>query len=331
MKMVTLLIKSKRGMIMRKFNKGCAVVLALALSMSFMTGCGDSNGTSGKLDNTASKATSSDATESADNSSEEFASIEDMVDQYAADVTLGEYKGMEYEEKGTDVTDDEVQAKVDSFVNGLATFDKDTTSEAKNGDTVNIDFVGTVDGEEFDGGNTNGSGYDLVLGSGSFIDNFEDQIVGHKPGETFTVNVTFPENYGKDELNGKAAKFETTLNYIKIDKPATYNDELVANNTSYKTTAEYEASVREQLKQSKEDSALASAQNEVMVAVINNSTIENISADDVQANADKIITSIKTQAETNGIEYDTYIYYYYGYDDSAAFEQYVQQLSLIHI
>lgn len=181
MKMVTLLIKSKRGMIMRKFNKGCAVVLALALSMSFMTGCGDSNGTSGKLDNTASKATSSDATESADNSSEEFASIEDMVDQYAADVTLGEYKGMEYEEKGTDVTDDEVQAKVDSFVNGLATFDKDTTSEAKNGDTVNIDFVGTVDGEEFDGGNTNGSGYDLVLGSGSFIDNFEDQIVGHKP------------------------------------------------------------------------------------------------------------------------------------------------------
>ena len=326
MKMVTLLIKSKRGMIMRKFNKGCAVVLALALSMSFMTGCGDSNGTSGKLDNTASKATSSDATESADNSSEEFASIEDMVDQYAADVTLGEYKGMEYEEKGTDVTDDEVQAKVDSFVNGLATFDKDTTSEAKNGDTVNIDFVGTVDGEEFDGGNTNGSGYDLVLGSGSFIDNFEDQIVGHKPGETFTVNVTFPENYGKDELNGKAAKFETTLNYIKIDKPATYNDELDANNTSYKTTAEYEASVREQLKQSKEDSALASAQNEVMVAVINNSTIENISADDVQANADKIITSIKTQAETNGIEYDTYIYYYYGYDDSAAFEQYVQQV-----
>lgn len=328
MKMVTLLIKSKRGMIMRKFNKGCAVVLALALSMSFMTGCGDSNGTSGKLDNTASKATSSDATESADNSSEEFASIEDMVDQYAADVTLGEYKGMEYEEKGTDVTDDEVQAKVDSFVNGLATFDKDTTSEAKNGDTVNIDFVGTVDGEEFEGGNTNGSGYDLLLGSGSFIDNFEDQIIGHKPGETFTVDVTFPENYSQDktELNGKAAKFETTLNYIKVNKPATYNDELVANNTSYKTTAEYEAAVREQLKQDKEDSALASAQNEVMVAVINNTTIENISAEDVQANADNIISSIKAQAESNGMEYETYLYYYYRYDDVDTFEQYVQQV-----
>lgn len=328
MKMVTLLIKSKRGMIMRKFNKGCAVVLALALSMSFMTGCGDSDGTSGKLDNTASKATSSDATESADNTSEEFASIEDMIDQYAADVTLGEYKGMEYEAKNTDVTDDEVQAKVDSFVSGLATYDKDTTSVAKSGDTVNIDFVGTVDGEEFEGGNTNGSGYDLLLGSGSFIDNFEDQIIGHKPGETFTVDVTFPENYSQDktELNGKAAKFETTLNYIKVNKPATYNDELVANNTSYKTTAEYEAAVREQLKQDKEDSALASAQNEVMVAVINNTTIENISAEDVQANADNIISSIKAQAESNGMEYETYLYYYYRYDDVDTFEQYVQQV-----
>ena len=313
---------------MRKFNKGCAVVLALALSMSFMTGCGDSNGTSGKLDNTASKATSSDATESADNTSEEFASIEDMIDQYAADVTLGEYKGMEYEAKNTDVTDDEVQAKVDSFVSGLATYDKDTTSVAKSGDTVNIDFVGTVDGEEFEGGNTNGSGYDLLLGSGSFIDNFEDQIIGHKPGETFTVDVTFPENYRQDktELNGKAAKFETTLNYIKVNKPATYNDELVANNTSYKTTAEYEAAVREQLKQDKEDSALASAQNEVMVAVINNTTIENISAEDVQANADNIISSIKAQAESNGMEYETYLYYYYRYDDVDTFEQYVQQV-----
>ena len=313
---------------MRKFNKGCAVVLALALSMSFMTGCGDSNGTSGKLDNTASKATSSDATESADNASEEFASIEDMIDQYAADVTLGEYKGMEYEAKNTDVTDDEVQAKVDSFVSGLATYDKDTTSVAKSGDTVNIDFVGTVDGEEFEGGNTNGSGYDLLLGSGSFIDNFEDQIIGHKPGETFTVDVTFPENYSQDktELNGKAAKFETTLNYIKVNKPATYNDELVANNTSYKTTAEYEAAVREQLKQDKEDSALASAQNEVMVAVINNTTIENISAEDVQANADNIISSIKAQAESNGMEYETYLYYYYRYDDVDTFEQYVQQV-----
>lgn len=95
---------------------------------------------------------------------------------------------------------------------------------------------------------------------------------------------------------------------------------------SYKTTAEYDASVRELTARAREVQLLQVIRMRSWLPVINNSTIENISADDVQANADKIITSIKTQAETNGIEYDTYIYYYYGYDDSAAFEQYVQQV-----
>ena len=85
---------------------------------------------------------------------------------------------------------------------------------AKDGDTVNIDFVGYVDDEPFDGGDSQGAGYDLVLGSGSFIDDFEDQICGHSPGDAFDVEVTFPEDYGNEDLAGKDAKFETTLNYI---------------------------------------------------------------------------------------------------------------------
>ncbi len=300
---------------MRRFKKGCAVVLALALSMSLMTGCGDNK--KSDIKNTT-HATSSDAEAGED--------IDDYVDRYAQNVELGNYKGIEYEKTSVEVTDDEVQSKVDAFVDGLATYDKDTTSEAKNGDTVNIDFVGTVDGEEFDGGNTNGSGYDLVLGSGSFIDGFEDQIVGHKAGDTFVVKVTFPENYGSDNLNGKDAEFKTTLNYIKIDKPATYNDELVANNTDYKTTKDYEESVRNDLKDSKEATALAAAQNDVMVNVINNCTINNLSKEDVQANADKIISSLKSQAENYGVDYATYIYYYYGYDDEDSFADYVYQV-----
>lgn len=305
---------------MRKFKKGCAVVLALALSMALMTGCGDKSKKSGDLKDTAkSEATASDAQESAE-------TIDEYVDKYAKDVELGEYKGIEYEKTDVEVTDEEVQQKIDDFVSGLATYDKDTTNAAKNGDTVNIDFVGTVDGEEFDGGNTNGSGYDLELGSGSFIDGFEDQIVGHKAGDTFTVKVTFPENYGKDNLNGKDAEFKTTLNYIKIDKPATYNDKLVADNTDYKTTKEYEESVRQQLKEDKEASALASAQNEIMVKIINDSKINNLSTEEVQASAEKIETSLKTQAENYGVDYATYIYYYYGYDDEDSFAEYIRQV-----
>ena len=305
---------------MRKLKKGCAIVLALALSMSLMTGCGDKGKSDDKKD-TGTK-TEATATDAADDNSE---TIGQLVDYYAQNVELGTYKGVEYTKTDVEVTDDEVQNQVDQFVDGLASFDKDTTSEAKIGDTVNIDYVGSVDGEEFEGGNTNGSGYDLVLGSGSFIDDFEDQIVGHKAGDTFVVKATFPENYGRDNLNGKEAEFETTLNYIKIDKPATYNDELVAANTDYKTTKEYEESVRESLKADKEASALALAQNEIMVKIINDSKI-NMSTEEIQASADQLISSISAQAENYGMDYATYIKYYYGYEDEDEFAQQVYQI-----
>ena len=306
---------------MRKLKKGCAIVLALALSMSLMTGCGDKGKNDDKKDTTTQNEAT--ATDAADENSE---TIGQLVDYYSQNVELGNYKGIEYTKADVDVTDDDVQKKVDEFVDGLATYDKDTTSKAKSGDTVNIDFVGTVDGEEFDGGNTNGSGYDLVLGSGSFIDGFEDQIVGHKAGDTFVVKVTFPEDYGRDNLNGKDAEFKTTLNYIKIDKPATYNDELVAANTDYKTTKEYEESVKESHKADKEEAALASEQRDIMVNVMAKCKINDLPAEEVQANTDQLITSIKSQAESYGMDYATYIKLYYGYDDEDEFAQQVYEI-----
>lgn len=306
---------------MRKLKKGCAIVLALALSMSLMTGCGDKGKSDDKKDTTTQSGAT--ATDAADENSE---TIGQLVDYYSQNVELGNYKGIEYTKADVDVTDDDVQKKVDEFVDGLATYDKDTTSKAKSGDTVNIDFVGTVDGEEFDGGNTNGSGYDLVLGSGSFIDGFEDQIVGHKAGDTFVVKVTFPEDYGRDNLNGKDAEFKTTLNYIKIDKPATYNDELVAANTDYKTTKEYEESVKESLKADKAAAALASEQRDIMVNVMAKCKINDLPAEEVQANTDQLITSIKSQAESYGMDYATYIKLYYGYDDEDEFAQQVYEI-----
>lgn len=306
---------------MRKLKKGCAIVLALALSMSLMTGCGDKGKNDDKKDTTTQNEAT--ATDAADENSE---TIGQLVDYYSQNVELGNYKGIEYTKADVDVTDDDVQKKVDEFVDGLATYDKDTTSKAKSGDTVNIDFVGTVDGEEFDGGNTNGSGYDLVLGSGSFIDGFEDQIVGHKAGDTFVVKVTFPEDYGRDNLNGKDAEFKTTLNYIKIDKPATYNDELVAANTDYKTTKEYEESVKESLKADKEAAALASEQRDIMVNVMAKCKINDLPAEEIQANTDQLITSIKSQAENYGMDYATYIKLYYGYDDEDEFAQQVYEI-----
>lgn len=93
-------------------------------------------------------------------------------------------------------------------------FSTDESLTVEDGDTVNIDFIGSVDGVEFDGGNTKGAGTDLVIGSNSYIDDFEEQLIGHHPGETVDVNVTFPEDYGKEDLNGKDALFKVTINGI---------------------------------------------------------------------------------------------------------------------
>ena len=90
----------------------------------------------------------------------------------------------------------------------------DSSLTIENGDTVNIDYVGTVDGVEFDGGSTNGAGADLTIGSGRYIDDFEEQLIGSHPGDTVEVNVTFPEDYGNEELNGKDAVFEVVINGI---------------------------------------------------------------------------------------------------------------------
>ncbi|HIZ59259.1 MAG TPA: FKBP-type peptidyl-prolyl cis-trans isomerase [Candidatus Dorea faecipullorum] len=94
------------------------------------------------------------------------------------------------------------------------TYQTDTSLTVEDGDTVNIDYVGTVDGVEFEGGSTDGNGTDLVIGSGDYIDDFEDQLIGSHPGDTVEVQVTFPDDYGNEELNGKDAVFTVTVNGI---------------------------------------------------------------------------------------------------------------------
>ena len=107
----------------------------------------------------------------------------------------------------TETTDTQEQTETDTLVT-------DTSVAVEEGDTVNIDYVGTIDGVEFSGGNTQGQGADLTIGSGIYIDDFEEQLIGHYIGETVEVDVTFPENYGNDDLNGKDAVFEVTINGI---------------------------------------------------------------------------------------------------------------------
>ncbi len=111
-------------------------------------------------------------------------------------------------------SDDTDEATTESVGDETVSYSTDTSLAIEDGDTVNIDYVGSIDGVEFSGGSTNGAGTDLTIGSGTYIDDFEEQLIGSHPGDTVDVTVTFPEDYGVDELNGQEAVFEVTINGI---------------------------------------------------------------------------------------------------------------------
>lgn len=168
-------------------------------------------------------------------------------------VTIGEYKGLELTRTSQPVTDDDVQAEINYNMEDNGSEVKDGTVE--NGDTVTINFTGTIDGKEFDGGSA--EDYELVVGDGEMIDGFEDGIVGMKSGETKELDLTFPDDYYEESVAGKAVVFKVTLQ--KFTHPAELTDEWVAENTEYKTVDEYRAAVKTQL----EDTAVQTADYEL--------------------------------------------------------------------
>lgn len=154
----------------------------------------------------------------------------------AADyVTLPEYKGISVSADILTADQAAVDEQIQLILKTYATYDQVTDRAVEDGDTVNIDYVGhleTADGETFSGGNTNGSGTEVTIGVTQYIDDFLEQIIGHTPGETFNVEVTFPENYGVENLNGKDAVFVTTVNYIRGEEhiPSEITDEVASDN-----------------------------------------------------------------------------------------------------
>ncbi len=124
----------------------------------------------------------------------------------------------------------DIDSEIETFLNSYPDMEKIMDREIADGDYVNIDYVGTIGGVEFEGGSTQGNGTMVIIGYTSYIDDFIDQLIGHKPGETFDINVTFPDDYGDENLNGRDAVFETTVNYIAEYHKAELTDEFVQTN-----------------------------------------------------------------------------------------------------
>lgn len=166
----------------------------------------------------------------------------------ASMLDLVDYKNISVPADEVAATTEEVEEKIASTLESYKELSTDEQLVIADGDEVNIDFVGTVDGVEFEGGNSGGAGYDLTIGSGSFVDDFEQQLIGHKPGEEVSVEVTFPEDYA-EELAGKDAVFAVTVNGIKVTPELT--DAFVAENLvdaeEVSTAADYRAKVEDDI------------------------------------------------------------------------------------
>lgn len=163
-------------------------------------------------------------------------------------VTLAEYKGVEVD---CTVADDELQSEIDSTLSSHSTQNKIEKGACKKGDTVSIDFVGKIDGKEFDNGSA--EDYSITLGNSGFIDGFDDGVIGMKVGKKKDLKLRFPDDYGKEELNGKDVVFTVKLNYISETVIPELNDEFVANNTDNKTVDEFKTATRENLAKEKKD------------------------------------------------------------------------------
>lgn len=164
-------------------------------------------------------------------------------------LNLVDYANITIPEDEVAAAEEDVNSEIDSVLDDYKEYSTDETLEVADGDEVNIDYVGTIDGVEFEGGNSEGAGYDLTIGSGSFIDDFEEQLIGHKVGEDVTVEVTFPEDYQDGDLAGKDASFAVTINGIMAAPELT--DEFVevnlADSEGVSTVEEYRAKIENNL------------------------------------------------------------------------------------
>lgn len=167
------------------------------------------------------------------------------------EVGIDGYKGIEVEKNIAEVTDADVEAELDKVRDRNARFIQESDKAIENGDTVTIDFEGFIDGTAFDGGK--GENHELKIGSGSFIPGFEDQIIGHKVGESFDVNVTFPEEYHAKELASKAATFKCTVKSLK-ELPVA-DDEFAKDVSEFDTIAEYKNDLKAGLVKKNESAA----------------------------------------------------------------------------
>ena len=220
------------------------------------------------------------------------------------EVKISSYTGMKIRKYAYIVTDEEVEAELVRVQERNARKIEVTDRPAQNGDTVNIDFVGKVDGVKFEGGEA--EGFDLTLGSGQFIPGFEDQVVGMSIGETKDINVTFPENYQAEALKGKPAVFTVKVNAIQGKELPEVTDEFIKEATGSETVEEYKAKTRERLQKQADRKANDDTENSILEAIAANTEVE-IPQAMIDREIDSLVQKFEYQLMYQGLKLQDYL------------------------
>ncbi|MBQ4530276.1 MAG: trigger factor [Lachnospiraceae bacterium] len=220
------------------------------------------------------------------------------------EVTLGDYKGIEVEKTDVTVSDEEVDAEINKERESNARTITIEDRPVADGDVANIDFEGFVDGEAFEGGK--GEGYDLTIGSHSFIDTFEDQLIGKNIGDSVDVNVTFPEEYHAPDLAGKPALFKVTINSIQAKELPELDDDFAQDVSEFDTMDEYKADVKAKLEEKKKKDAENEKEDAVIAKIVENATMEIPDAM-IDTQTRQMVQDFAQRLQMQGLSFEQYM------------------------
>lgn len=233
------------------------------------------------------------------------------------EVTLGTYKGIEVGKVITEVTEEDLNAELDKVREQQSRVVSVEDKAAENGDIVVIDFEGFQDGEAFEGGK--GTDYPLTLGSHSFIDTFEDQLVGKKAGEETEVNVTFPEDYQEESLAGKPAMFKVTIKEVKVKELPELDDDFAQDISEFDTLAEYKEDLKKQILERREKTAKDAKEDAVIEKIVENAQME-IPEAMVRTQMNQMANDFAQRIQSQGISMEQY-FQFTGLDNAKFGEQ----------
>ncbi len=229
----------------------------------------------------------------------------EQIGNYNKYVKLGKYKGLTYTKEEIKVGAKEVKTEIENRLEAKATTKDSKKGTVKDGDNVNISYVGKIDGKEFDGGTADDQ--TLTIGSGAYIEGFEEGLIGKAVGETVDLDLTFPKDYNNKDVAGKDVTFTVTINSKQVTKTPKYDEKFIKENSEYTNKKDYEAAVKEELIKSKTETAENTAKQTLWSEIVESAKVKKYPKGVVKQEKESIIEQYKLMAQNYNMEWEDFL------------------------